>query len=80
MLICSMIVFVNSHGFLNDPPGRVPPNKRREAEFSGGLIYQYYYRGNFIFWFYRKYLLISAHFKINYIENLKRCFKTVKEF
>ena len=42
-----LTIFVNGHGFLDNPPGRVPSNKRREAEFSGGLSYQYYYRGIF---------------------------------
>ena len=41
-----LIVFVNGHGYLNDPPGRTA-NKYQVAEFSGGLSYQYYYRGKY---------------------------------
>ena len=45
VIVCFVISFVNGHGYLEDPPGRVPSTKIREAEFSGALIYQYYYRG-----------------------------------
>jgi len=42
-----LIVFVNGHGYLNDPPGRTA-KKYQAAEFSGGITYQFYYRGNYI--------------------------------
>ena len=51
--LCLLITLINGHGYLNDPTSRAVFQKMfnrtnfPEAEFSGGLIYQYYYRGIF---------------------------------
>ena len=48
ILISAFLIvgLVNGHGFMTDPPIRIKHWQVKNAEFSGGINMQYYYRGN----------------------------------
>ena len=45
LLACLIVGLVNGHGFMTEPPIRIQSWQVQNAEFSGGVNMQYYYRG-----------------------------------